>query len=322
MKVRKLCLLLLHPSVVSNPNLLKQTKENPIFAQAETIDQYLIDKIKDSSINLENRQYDIIWYLTPEEPDKLVFPKDLIPVLVRLLRDDGELYGLSDKYKIDAFLAGFRVHRESENNYVWRKNPILKSSSNSLVSLEKRGSYTTLLSQNLPRFRRCTNVDSQITAKVVDTHDLQEHIDIDDSIVSLVKLKCFDQVENDDDSISEEELVEDQQDNMITIITCGKTQIRRRKACKDCSCGLKEQEEQNLNDIRTRRTEQLLAATKVKLLEHELREIDFTIEGKTLGGCGSCSLGDAFRCSGCPYLGLPAFKPGEHISITSITDDL
>lgn len=96
----------------------------------------------------------------------------------------------------------------------------------------------------------------------------------------------------------------------LTAEACKPT-TKRRRACKDCTCGLAERLNAEDKAKRANADENL-----AKLSANDLTEVDFTVQGK-VGSCGNCALGDAFRCDGCPYIGLPAFKPGEEVRLVN-----
>ncbi|RVD81232.1 uncharacterized protein DFL_009106 [Arthrobotrys flagrans] len=141
----------------------------------------------------------------------------------------------------------------------------------------------------------------------------------------------FGEEEDDDDLIDENELLDDSDLAMPVQQPpeCRPKPGKRRRACKDCTCGLKEKIEAEDKAKREVADKALAAAVKasppppkaVKLGLDDLAEIDFTVEGKA-SSCGNCYLGDAFRCDGCPYIGLPAFKPGEQVRIPVGDDQL
>ncbi|KAL7067918.1 hypothetical protein ACR3K2_18270 [Cryptosporidium serpentis] len=69
------------------------------------------------------------------------------------------------------------------------------------------------------------------------------------------------------------------------------------RACSNCTCGRsKLEEEVGIEEAR-----------KIYLEKAEI--------GTARSSCGNCYKGDAFRCSGCPYRGMPAFKPGEKVQL-------
>ncbi|KUL89467.1 hypothetical protein ZTR_04506 [Talaromyces verruculosus] len=132
-----------------------------------------------------------------------------------------------------------------------------------------------------------------------------------------VKVETVGFVDNydDDELIDEDELLaeEDLGRPVQQPAECQpETAKKRRRACKDCTCGLAAQLEAEDAERRQKANADL---NVLKLNTDELNdEVDFTVQGKT-GSCNSCSLGDAFRCEGCPFIGLPAFKPGEEVRI-------
>jgi hypothetical protein len=124
--------------------------------------------------------------------------------------------------------------------------------------------------------------------------------------------------------------------------------VKRRRACKDCTCGLADLEKEEDD----RASAAVLEAQQAFFLEGDddipdhvktatggvegVWPVDRRAEAKKTSSCNSCYLGDAFRCGSCPYLGkfavlfrrhnltlagLPPFKPGEKVQL-SISDDL
>lgn len=80
---------------------------------------------------------------------------------------------------------------------------------------------------------------------------------------------------------------------------------KRKKACKGCTCGLAEIEAEELagrnvillDGAETGETMEVSQIEKARLMAAA------AAAPKATSSCGSCYLGDAFRCSGCPYRG-------------------
>lgn len=99
--------------------------------------------------------------------------------------------------------------------------------------------------------------------------------------------KLMKTTEDDIELIDEDELIDP--DNTYQKFSKKDDCITKPKPCKNCNCG------------------------------RAAKDNDSTMSAKGLNefksNCGKCYLGDAFRCSGCPYRGKPAFEPGMEPNI-------
>lgn len=123
---------------------------------------------------------------------------------------------------------------------------------------------------------------------------------------SVAKISIHPQ-EDDDEYIDEDELLLNPVSglNMPQEKAAGtKDDCDGRKPCDNCTCGRAEREALNVSEDLKKEEK------KTKVIK------DFK------SSCGNCAKGDAFRCAGCPYLGMPAFKEGEAHLVLDLEDDL
>ena len=80
---------------------------------------------------------------------------------------------------------------------------------------------------------------------------------------------------------------------------------RRKRACKGCTCGLAELEAEELKQSKIVLLDGAVdgGTQEVSRSEKERLIAAAKVAPKATSSCGNCYLGDAFRCSGCPYLG-------------------
>jgi len=211
---------------------------------------------------------------------------DLLALLAKLLKPGGQVTMVQavvggtapDSFKSTLILSGLTPTSSPTlvSSYSWYDETVAKLGPVELYT------YTALKPQHevgaarLLSFAKPVAVSSTApsNASVGGNLNVWTLEDMDDDTVELV---------DDQSLLAEEDLIKP---DPASLRVCGTT--GKRKACKDCSCGLSEE----------------LSAGK-----------EPTTKSVT-SSCGSCYLGDAFRCGSCPYLGMPAFKPGEKITLS------
>ncbi|KAJ4985233.1 anamorsin family protein [Stagonosporopsis vannaccii] len=321
-------LVLAPPSVAAHPERLNSVYE---FHDRSSTDLQMLDRVAAGLANLPSSTYDVVKLLTDaagtSRESHTLLVRDVMHKIVAALKvggvfksQDGALEGSE---KTEAILAGLvegaegmtkpaqeepvsiplKFGRKKAVNGMNGTNGVNGTSTNGAVQ-EVNADGSVPLNLNRINLNGKRPSPEPVPAKPLGVGFVDFSDDLDDPIITG----------EDDDLIDEDDLIteEDMARPVIQPLECRPKPGKRRRACKDCTCGMKEKLEA---EDAAKRADADKALNTMKFgADDLLDEVDFTVQGK-VGSCGNCALGDAFRCDGCPYIGLPAFKPGEEVRL-------
>lgn len=197
-----------------------------------------------------------------------------------------------NKIFLNLTMSGF-VDVESTEDEIIASKPEFKIGSSRALRFSKKDSTSVAPTTT-------TSSSSSSSPKTTTSNTTSAPSSSKSSLLNLAKNDEIDQqLTNEDTLLEKEDLLKPKKS---TQDDCEETV--EKKACKNCSCGRAEQENEAPKDPN------MPLETKSSEIKKEVKS-----------NCGNCYLGDAFRCSNCPSMGKPAFKPGEVVQL-ALQDDL
>ncbi|KAM0254944.1 hypothetical protein ACHAQJ_006252 [Trichoderma viride] len=298
---KKRTLLLAPPSLASHPTALTN-----VLSQHDrsTTDLQMIDRLSAGLVNLPSATYDLVLVLA----DASSSLNEALPLLTRSI-----LGPIAESLKPKGRLQS-QNGSELGQNAALAKEAVLAGlvASNGGFDKPDYGDGEGVVSLKLGgKKKKAAATPVNGNANAVQKIEVKPVVPAG---VGFVDFSDDLDADYDDDELIDEDtlMTEDDLKRPINIpLECQPKAGKRRRACKDCSCGLAERLAAEDASNRAAADKKLQS---VKLAVDDLAEIDFTVQGK-VGSCGNCALGDAFRCDGCPYVGLPPFKPGEEVRL-------